>query len=154
VTSLSPSLYVSQEAPEAAAAWCWACLSCTPPENWLAEPSSGVFDWEQTVTDRQLRTAAEIREYLKPISITFPATYRIDGNDAEGSYLVYLFRLLGHQAASYDPVSKVLIVREVGTVSPRGMLLSFRNSPHTCSQSMSRLSTDLDSHGYMPLYGS
>jgi hypothetical protein len=57
VTPLSPSLYVSQEAPEAAAAAAGRAYPVLRLRTGLPEPSSGVFDWEQTITDGQLRTA-------------------------------------------------------------------------------------------------
>jgi len=75
----------------------------------LPQPSSGVFDWERTVADGQLRTAAEIREYLARSEIRFPGAYRVEGSDAETSFLVYLLRLLGHQEAYYDPAGKLLM---------------------------------------------
>jgi hypothetical protein len=75
----------------------------------LPEPSSGVFDWERTVADGQLRTAAEIREYLERSEIRSPGAYRVEGSDPEASFLLYLLRLLGHNGAYYDPVNKLLI---------------------------------------------
>jgi rhodanese-related sulfurtransferase len=107
VTPLAPLSYVSQEAGGVGTAG--RNYPVLHLRTGLQEPSSGVFDWEHTVTDGQLRTAAEIREYLKRVEISVPGTYLVDGNDAEASYVVYLLRLLGHQGASYDPVSKVLI---------------------------------------------
>jgi rhodanese-related sulfurtransferase/mono/diheme cytochrome c family protein len=74
----------------------------------LAQPSSGVFDWEHAVAEGQLRSAAEIREYLKISEIRLPGDYRVEGSDDEASFLVYVLRLLGYRGASYDPVSKVL----------------------------------------------
>jgi len=78
----------------------------------LAQPSPGVFDWERTVADGQLRSAAEIREYLVRSEIRLPGAYRLEGSDAEASFLVYVLRLLGYSEASYDPVSKVLSAEE------------------------------------------
>ena len=109
VTPLAPSSYGSQEAAEVVAAGAGRSHPVLHLRTGLSEPSSGVFDWKRTLTDGQLRTAAEIREYLKRVEISFPGTYLIDGNDAEASYVVYLLRLLGHQRAAYDPTSKVLI---------------------------------------------
>lgn len=75
----------------------------------LPQPIAGTFDWERTVNDGQLRTTAEIREYLDRSGIKFPGTYRVEGNDAEAAFLVYVLRLVGHGGASYDPASRVLI---------------------------------------------
>jgi rhodanese-related sulfurtransferase len=74
----------------------------------LVRPSPGVFDWELTVADGQLRSAAEVREYLRRTELRFPGAYRVEGSDAEASFLVYVLRLTGYGAASYDPVSKIL----------------------------------------------
>jgi hypothetical protein len=74
------------------------------------QPSPGVFDWERTVADGQLRTGDEIRGYLKSTGIRLPGVYRVDGSDAEASFLVYLLRLLGDNGAYYDPVSKELMI--------------------------------------------
>jgi hypothetical protein len=52
-------------------------------------------------------TADELAEILNVSRLT---TYLVDGHDA-----VYLLRLLGHQGASYDAISKVLTAdREEG----------------------------------------
>jgi rhodanese-related sulfurtransferase len=112
VTPLTSSSYAPEQPAKVAAAVADRNYPVLHLRTGTPQPSSSVFDWEQTVTDGQLRTAAEIREYLKRVAITLPAAYRIDGNDADASYLVYLFRLLGHQATSYDPVSKMLMVEK------------------------------------------
>jgi rhodanese-related sulfurtransferase len=80
----------------------------------LPQPSAGMFDWERTVTEGQLRTAAEIRGYLNRSEIRFPATYRLEGEDAEGAFLVYLLRLLGYASAYYNPVDKLLTAEASG----------------------------------------
>jgi hypothetical protein len=84
----------------------------------LPEPSSGVFDWERTVADGQLRTAAEIRDYLERSEIRVPGVYRVEGSDGEASFLVYLLRLLGHNRAYYDAVGKLLIAGSSGQGVP------------------------------------
>jgi thiosulfate/3-mercaptopyruvate sulfurtransferase len=109
VTPLVPSAYVPSEVAEVAAGSADREYPTLHLRAGLPEPSSGVFDWERTVADGQLRTAAEIREYLSRSGIRFPGTYRLEGSEAEASFLVYLLRLLGHNGASYDPVSKLLI---------------------------------------------
>jgi rhodanese-related sulfurtransferase len=109
VTPLVPIAYVSSGVAEVAAGRADRDCPLLHLRAGLPEPSSGVFDWERTVTEGQLRTAAEIREYLKRSEIRFPGAYRVEGSDAEASFLVYLLRLLGHNGASYDPVSRLLI---------------------------------------------
>jgi hypothetical protein len=109
VTPLVPSAYVSSEAAEVAAVRADRDYPLLHLRAGLPQPSPDVFDWERTVADGQLRTAAEIREYLKRSEIRFPGAYRVEGSDAEASFLVYLLRLLGHNGAYYDPVSKLLI---------------------------------------------
>jgi len=74
----------------------------------LPRPSARAFDWERTVTDGRLRTAAEIREYLERSEITFPGTYRLEGSDAEAAFLVYVLRILGYHRAHYDRIEMLL----------------------------------------------
>ena len=109
VTPLVPTAYVYSEVPAVAAVRAGQDYPALHLRTGPPQPSSGVFDWKRTVADGQLRTAAEIREYLKSTGIRFPGVYRVDGSDAEASFLVYLLRLLGYGGASYDPVSKVLM---------------------------------------------
>jgi 3-mercaptopyruvate sulfurtransferase SseA len=108
ITPLTASAYPSQEPTEVPVAAAGQNYPVLHLRTGVSQPSPGVFDWEQTVTDGQLRTAAEIREYFKRVEMNIPGTYLVDGNDAEASYVVYLLRLLGHQRASYDPASKLL----------------------------------------------
>jgi rhodanese-related sulfurtransferase len=109
VTPLVPSAYVFSEGAELAAFLAKRDYPLLHLKAGLPQPFSGVFDWEHTVADGQLRTAAEIREYLKRSEISFPGAYRVEGSDAEASFLVYLLHLLGHQEASYHSASKLLI---------------------------------------------
>lgn len=109
VTPLVPVAYVSSGVAEVATDRADRDYRLLHLRAGSPEPSAGVFDWECTVTEGQLRTAAEIREYLKRSEIRFPGAYRVEGSDAEASFLVYVLRLLGHNGASYDPVSKLLI---------------------------------------------
>ena len=109
VTPFVPTAYVSSEMPAVAAVRAGQDYPALHLGTGPLQPSSGVFDWKRTVADGQLRTAAEIREYLKSTGIRFPGVYRVDGSDADASFLVYLLRLLGYGGASYDPVSKVLM---------------------------------------------
>jgi rhodanese-related sulfurtransferase len=108
VTPLTPRAYVSSEVPEVAAVRADRDYPLLRLRAGLPELSSGVFDWERTVAEGQLRIAAEIREYLKRSEVRFPGVYRVEGNDAEAFFVVYLLRLLGHNGAYYDPVSKLL----------------------------------------------
>jgi len=119
VTPLVPTAYVSSEAAPVAAVRAEQDYPALHLRAGLPQPSSGVFDWERTVADGQLRTAAEIREYLKRSEISFPSAYRVEGSDAEASFLVYLLRLLGYSGAYYDPVSKVLITDNSDSARPR-----------------------------------
>jgi hypothetical protein len=109
VTPVVASAYVSSEMAEVAAVRADRDYPLLRLRAGLPEPSSGVFDWERTVADGQLRTAGEIREYLRRSEIRFPGSYRVEGTDPEASFLVYLLRLLGQEGAYYDPVSKLLI---------------------------------------------
>jgi len=109
VTPLVPVAYASSEVAEVVAVGADRDYPVLHFRAGLPQPSSGAFDWERTVVDGQLRTAAEIRGYLAHSEIRFPGAYRVEGNEAEVSFLVYLLRLLGHNGASYDPVSKLLI---------------------------------------------
>lgn len=118
VTPLVPSAYVSSEVAEVAAVRADRDYPLLHLRAGLPEPSSGIFDWERTVADGQLRMAAEIREYLERSEIRFPGAYRVEGSDAEASFLVYLLRLLGHNGAYYDPVSKLLIASNSGQGVP------------------------------------
>ena len=108
VTPLVPITYVSSRVAEASAVRADRNYPVLRLRAGLPQPSSGVFDWERTVVDGQLRSAAEIREYFKRSEIGFPGAYRVEGSDAEASFLVYLLRLLGHSGAYFDPVSRVL----------------------------------------------
>jgi rhodanese-related sulfurtransferase/mono/diheme cytochrome c family protein len=108
VTPLVPSTYVPSEPAEVSPVSARADYTPLNLKAGLARPSAGVFDWERTVADGQLRSAAEIREYLRRSGLKFPGTYRVEGSDAEASFLVYVLRLIGYGAASYDPVSKIL----------------------------------------------
>jgi 3-mercaptopyruvate sulfurtransferase SseA len=108
VTPLAPSTYTPSELTDVAAVRARRDYPMLQLRAGLAQPSSGVFDWERTVADGQLRPAAEIREYLKRSEIRFPGAYRAEGSDDEASFLVYVLRLLGYSGASYDPVRKVL----------------------------------------------
>jgi rhodanese-related sulfurtransferase/mono/diheme cytochrome c family protein len=108
VTPLVPSTYVPSvpaEVPPVSAKRDYPLLHLRAG---LAQPSPGVFDWRRTVADGQLRSAAEVREYLRRSELRFPGAYRLEGSEAEASFLVYVLRLIGYGAASYDPVSKVL----------------------------------------------
>jgi hypothetical protein len=109
VTPLAPGSYDSPKAAEAAPVRADREYPLLHLKAGMAQPSPGDFDWERTVAEGQLRTAAEIREYLERSDIKFPGAYRVEGSDAEASFLVYLLRLLGHSAAYYDPASKLLI---------------------------------------------
>ena len=109
VTPLVPTAYVSSKVAEAAPVRADRDYPVLHLRAGLPQPSSGVFDWERTVADGQLRTADEIREYLKRSEIGFPGAYRVEGSEAEASFLVYSLRLLGHSGAYYDPASRVLI---------------------------------------------
>jgi len=109
VTPLVPRAYLSSEVAHGADVRAHRDYPTLHLRAGLPQPSSGVFDWKKTVADGQLRTAAEIREYLKRSEINFPGAYCVEGTDAEASFLVYLLHLLGYAGASYDPVSKVLI---------------------------------------------
>jgi rhodanese-related sulfurtransferase len=109
VTPLSPITYASSAVAEVAAVRADRDYPLLRLRAGLPQPSPGVFDWERTVADGQLRTADDIREYLKRSEIGFPGTYRVEGSDAEASFLVYLLRLLGHAAAYYNPASRVLV---------------------------------------------
>jgi rhodanese-related sulfurtransferase len=109
VTPLVPITYVSSEVAEVATVRADRDYPVLCLRAGSTQPSSGVFDWERMVADGQLRTAAEIREYLKRSEIRFPGGYRVEGSAAEASFLVYLLRLLGDNGASYDPVTKLLI---------------------------------------------
>jgi rhodanese-related sulfurtransferase len=108
VTPLIPSADASVEGAEAAAVHDGRDFPVLRLRAGLAQPSSGVFDWERAVSGGQLRTATEIREYLDRSHVSFPGTYRVEGSDAEAAFLVYLLRLLGHQGARYDPAGKLL----------------------------------------------
>ena len=122
VTPLVPRAYISTEAAEVPAAPVDQNYPLLQIKAGLPQPSSGIFDWEGTVTDGQLRTEAEIRGYLKRTEITFPGSYRVEGSDAEASFLVYVLRLLGYSGASYEPVSKLLIAHNPdhrGVESPK-----------------------------------
>jgi hypothetical protein len=110
VTPLVPRPYVSSEVAEVAPVSAVRDYPLLRLRAGLPQPSSGIFDWERTVSSGELRTAAEIREYLERSEIRFPGAYRVEGSDAEGSFLVYLLRLLGHTGAYYNPASKLLIV--------------------------------------------
>jgi len=109
VTPLVPSAYVSSEVAAVAAVLADRDYPLLQLRAGSPQPSPRVFDWERTVADGQLRTAAEIREYLNGSEIRLPGAYRVEGSDAEACFLVYLLRLLGHSGANYEPVSKVLI---------------------------------------------
>lgn len=109
VTPLVPIAYVSLKVAEVAAVRADRDYPLLHLSAGLPQPSSGVFDWERTVADGQLRTADEIREYLKRSEIGIPGAYLVEGSEAEASFLVYLLRLLGHSGAYYDPASRVLI---------------------------------------------
>jgi rhodanese-related sulfurtransferase/mono/diheme cytochrome c family protein len=108
VTPLEPGTYVPSEPAEVSPVSAGRDYPLFHLKAGLARPTPGVFDWELTVADGQLRSAAEIREYLKLSELRFPGTYRVEGSDAEASFLVYVLRLIGYGAASYDPVSKTL----------------------------------------------
>jgi rhodanese-related sulfurtransferase/cytochrome c553 len=109
VTPLVPSAYVVSGGAELAALPAKGDYPLLHLKAGWPQPSPGVFDWERTVADGQLRTAAEIRDYLKRSEISFPGAYRVEGSDAEASFLVYLLHLLGHQEAYYHSASKLLI---------------------------------------------
>jgi len=109
VTPLVPITYVSSAVAEVAAVRADRDYPLLRLRAGLPQPSPGVFDWERTVADGQLRAAVEIREYLNRSQIGFPGAYRVEGSDAEAGFLVYLLRLLGHSGAYYDPASKVLV---------------------------------------------
>jgi rhodanese-related sulfurtransferase/mono/diheme cytochrome c family protein len=108
VTPLAPGTYVPSESAEVSPASAERDYPLLHLKAGLAQPSPGVFDWERAVADGQLRSAVEIREYLTRSELRFPATYRVEGSDAEASFLVYVLRLIGYGGASYDPVSKIL----------------------------------------------
>jgi len=108
VTPMVPSAYAFSGLAETAAVRSDRDYAVLHLRAGVPEPSPDVFDWELTVVDGQLRTAAEIREYLGRSQIRFPGAYRVEGGDADASFLVYLLRLLGHNGASYDPASKLL----------------------------------------------
>ena len=108
ITPLVPVAYAFAEVAEVAAVRSGRDYPLLELRPGLPHPSPGVFDWERTVADGQLRTAAEIREYLARSEIGVSGAYRVEGSDAEASFLVYLLRLLGHNAAYYEPVGKLL----------------------------------------------
>ncbi len=112
VTPMTPSTYVPSELAEVAASRSRRDYPLLRLRVGLAQPSAGVFDWEFTVADGQLRPAAEIRDYLKRSELKFPGSYRVEGSDSEASFLIYVLRLLGYGKASYDPVSKVLTAND------------------------------------------
>jgi rhodanese-related sulfurtransferase len=109
VTRLAPGACVPLQWAELAAVRADADYRVLHLKAGTSEPTPGVFDWERTLNEGQLRTAAEIREYLEHCEIRLPGTYRVEGSDAEAAYLVYLLRLLGDSGASYDPINKLLI---------------------------------------------
>jgi rhodanese-related sulfurtransferase len=108
VTPLVPNIYVSAEGTKAAAVRADRNYPLLHLRAGLPQPSSGVFDWQRTVADGQLRTASQIHEYLNRSDVRFPGTYRVEGSNAEASFLVYLLRLLGHHGAYYDSVGRLL----------------------------------------------
>jgi 3-mercaptopyruvate sulfurtransferase SseA/mono/diheme cytochrome c family protein len=114
VTPLAPGTYAPSGLAAVAAVRAGRNYPVIQFRAGLARPASGVFDWKRTVAGGQLRTAAEIREYLKRSDIRFPGAYRAAGSDDEASFLVYVLRLLGYSGASYDPVSKVLTADNSG----------------------------------------
>ena len=118
VTPLLPVAYASSEVAEVLAVHADRNYPVLRLRAGLPQPSSGAFDWERTVTDGQLRTAAEIREYLDRSEVRFPGAYRVEGSDAEAAFLVYLLRLRGHKGAYYDPVSKLLVAVNPGLGGP------------------------------------
>jgi len=108
VTPLAPGTYVPSEPAEVPPVRTERDYPVLQLKAGLAQASPGVFDWERTVADGQLRSAAEINEYLRRSKLRFPGAYRVKGSDAEASFLVYVLRLMGYGGASYDPVSKIL----------------------------------------------
>jgi rhodanese-related sulfurtransferase/mono/diheme cytochrome c family protein len=108
ITPMVPSAYASSDLVETAAVRSDRDYPVLHLRTGMPQLSPGVFDWQFTVADGQLRTAAEIREYLGRSQIRIPGAYRVDGEDADASFLVYLLRLLGHNGTSYDPASKLL----------------------------------------------
>lgn len=120
VTPLVPSAYFSSEVAEAAAGSADRNYPTLRLRAGLPQPSAGVFDWERTVADGQIRMAAEIRDYLSRSGIRFPGAYRLEGSDAEASFLVYLLRLLGHDGAYHDPVAKLLVAGNPGHAPQAG----------------------------------
>jgi rhodanese-related sulfurtransferase len=118
VTPLVPSAYVSSEVAGVAAPRADRDYPLLRLRAGLRQPSPAFFDWERTVADGQLRTAAGVREYLERSEIRFPGAYRVEGSDSEASFLVYLLRLLGHNGAYYDPISKLLFAEDSDQRAP------------------------------------
>ncbi len=114
VTPLAPIPYDSSQTAEVAPVRTSDSYLVLQFKAGLTESSSFVFDWERTVEEGQLRPAPEIRDYLKRTEISFPGSFRVEGSDAEASFLVYTLRLLGHDEAFYDPDTKLLIVKGTG----------------------------------------
>lgn len=67
------------------------------------EKSEGVgFDWQITLGEEGLLSAPNIEQLLEESGIHSPGTYRVEGNQYELGYLVFLLRLSGRQVAYND----------------------------------------------------
>jgi rhodanese-related sulfurtransferase len=118
VTPLTPGAYVASEVAEVVAVRADRDYPLLHLRVGAPERSSGVFDWERTVADGQLRMVAEVRDYFQRSEIRVPGIYRVEGSDAEASFLVYLLRLLGHKGSYYDAGTKLLIAGSSGRGAP------------------------------------